>query len=98
MEPLSRTWSILASLPRSWLAFARSCIVTLPRSWQDYGKATKVLAMNMDLCKDTMASNTGCTDEAAVGGGSHLFKFTFVSFYQESRGKTMQDRTCSWRS
>ena len=46
-------------LPRSWLAFARSCMamVSLPRSWQDLGKARKELAM--DLGKGTMASNTG---------------------------------------
>ena len=46
-------------LPRSWLAFARSCMamVPLPRSWQDLGKASKELAM--DLGKGTMASNTG---------------------------------------
>ena len=55
MEPLSRTWLVLASLPRSWLAFARSCMamVSLPRSWQDLGKASKELAM--DLGNETMA-------------------------------------------
>ena len=59
MEPLSRLWLILACLPRSSLAFARSCmaIVSLPKSWQDLGKASKELAM--DLGKVTMASNTG---------------------------------------
>ena len=29
MEPLSRRWLILASLPRSWLAFARYCMAIL---------------------------------------------------------------------
>ena len=40
MEPLPRTWLIMASLPRSWLAFAQSCMAmaSLPRSWQDHGK------------------------------------------------------------
>ena len=59
MEPLARTWVIMASLPRSWLAFARSymAMASLPRSWQDLGKATKELAM--DLGKDAMVSNTG---------------------------------------
>ena len=49
MEPLSRTWLILASLPRSWLAFAQSCMamVSLPRSWQDYGKILARLARNL---------------------------------------------------
>ena len=63
MEPLSRTWYILASLRRSWLAFARSCMVMvcLPRSWQDLGKAIKELGM--DLGKDIMASNTGMSCE-----------------------------------
>ena len=55
MEPLSRTWLILASLPISWLAFARSCkaMVSLPSSCQNLGKARKELAM--DLGKDTLA-------------------------------------------
>ena len=46
-------------LPRSWLAFARSCMVmvSLPRSWQDLGKASKEQAM--ELGKGIMASNTG---------------------------------------
>ena len=59
MELLSRTWLILASSPRSWLAFARSCMamVSLPRSWQDLGNASKDFVM--DLGKDTIASNTG---------------------------------------
>ena len=49
MEPLSRTWLILAPFPRSWLAFARSCMamVSLPRSWQVFGKTSKELAMNL---------------------------------------------------
>ena len=80
MEPLSRTWLILAFLPRSWLAFARSCMamVSLPRSWQDLGKASKELAMDLD--KDTMASNTGVGHGWTTGGhrknfGCHL-RFT----------------------
>ena len=59
LEPLARTWLIMASLPRSWLAFARSFMAmkSLPRSWQDPGKATKELGM--DLGKYAMVSNTG---------------------------------------
>ena len=63
MEPLARTWLIMASLPRSRLVFPRSCMPhgihakIMARSWQDLGKATKELAM--DLCKDAMVSNTG---------------------------------------
>ena len=62
MEPLSRTWLISVSLPRSWLAFARSCMamVSLPRSCHDLGKASKELVM--DLGKGTMASNAGKYD------------------------------------
>ena len=58
MEPLSRTWLILASLPRPCLDFARSCMTMayIPRSSQNLGKASKELAM--DLGKDTVASNT----------------------------------------
>ena len=52
MEALSRTWLILASLPRSWLAFARSWYPC-----QDFGNASKELAM--DFGKDSMALNTG---------------------------------------
>ena len=61
MEHFSRTWLILASLPRSWLPFARSCMAlaaSLPRSWQDLGKASNEIGI--DLGNDTMASNTGC--------------------------------------
>ena len=48
MEPLSKSWLILASFPRSWLAFAR---------WKDLGKVSKELST--DLAKDTIASNIG---------------------------------------
>ena len=49
MEPLARIWLIMASLPKSWLAFARSCMAMafLPRSWQDHGKILARLARNL---------------------------------------------------
>ena len=64
MKPSSRTWLNLASLRRSWLAFARSCIhqdhgKIIEKSWQDIGKAGEELAMG--LVKNAMASNTGMT-------------------------------------
>ena len=60
MEPLSRIWLILASVPRSWLAFGRSCMamVSLPRSCHDLGK-------------DTMASNTGYPLDSYLRKGSN---------------------------
>ena len=40
LEPLARRWLIMASLPRQWLAFARSFCrdhgKIMARSWQSY--------------------------------------------------------------
>ena len=83
LEPLSRTWLILASLPRSWLALAPSCMVmvTLPRSWQDLGKSSRQLAM--DLGKDSMASNTGSAVLVSQIGSCSIFKFNKYIFFQK---------------
>ena len=53
----------MASLPRSWLAFARSCMamVSLPRSCHDLGKDTMAMQdsakPNHDLGKDAQINH-----------------------------------------
>ena len=65
-------------LPRSWLAFARSCMamVSLPRSWQDLGKASKVLGTIPADCFDE--GRLGRARMASSGGRpSHTTNINF---------------------